>query len=287
MAKSYAVRYVNHAGAEYVLQGDGLSFVDVSPLFAFSWSYGLANRLNGMGGKASSFARDPRTVSLTVRVRGFTREQFLERMNTLHAVSDADNLAEMPGRLYVGDQYMVCFLAVAADAPAAARNGNYCTMPITVLAERPFWCNEKTYTFNPSAGELEEDETGKKYNLRYPYRYGSGLAITNIKNTHYAACPAIITIYGPCANPAVSIGNNIYNVDVTLASSQRLVIDGTENEIYTVGSDGTITSVFNRRNKAYDIFKPVPVGETNVLYSGEYLMTITLVEQRSQLKWTL
>lgn len=288
MWQDLSVRYVNHEGASFTLQGDGLTFLDVLPLYEYEWSYELVNDVSGMGGAAMGFSRFPRTLELELRMRGFTRAQFIQQMNDLHAVTDADALSGQPGRLYVGDQYMVCFLAVSATVESAPRLGNFATQTITVLAVRPFWCTEQQYTFNPAAAEEESPEDmGKKYNLRYPYRYGSGLAASVIKNTHYAPAPAIIVIYGPASNPSVQIGNVIYNVDVVLTASQRLVIDGTENRIYTVGSDGTETNVFNARNKAYDIFSPVPVGESPVLYSGDFLMTITLVQQRSQLKWTL
>ena len=94
-----SVKYVNHAGATFILQGDNLSFVDISPLFAFNWSYELANRNNGMGGNASGFIREPKTVELNLRMWGIGRQNFTDRKNQLHAVADADNMAGTPGRL--------------------------------------------------------------------------------------------------------------------------------------------------------------------------------------------
>lgn len=282
------VKYINHAGETFILQGDNLSFVDISPLFQFNWSYELANRNNGMGGNASGFIREPKTVELSLRIRGIGRQNFTDRMNQLHAIADADNLAEKPGKLYVGDQYIACFLSVSGGNPdgPGPTFANFVTMPVTVLITRPFWCTEKTYTFNTSAVDPSlEDTTGKKYNGRYPYRYGRGMSVATLINTHYASCPMIINVFGAAADPSFQIGSNTYNVNVILTETQRLVIDQTENEIYTIGSDGSKTNVFNLRNKEHDIFLPVPVGESLVLYSGEFKMTITLVEQRSQLRW--
>ena len=288
MAADLNVRYVNHEGSAFALQGDGKTFLDVLPLYSFSWDYELINDVTGMGGSAAGFARFPRTMDLELRMRGFSRAQFLEQMNALHAITEVDALSAQPGRLWVGDQYISCFLAVSGEVESAPRLGNFATQTVTVLVVRPFWCTEQEYTFNPATAEEESPEDmGKKYDLRYPYRYGSGLASSTLRNTHYAACPAIITIYGPASSPSVQIAGHTYAVDVTLAASQRLVIDGTTRKIYTVGSDGAETNVFNLRDKSSDPFAPVPVGESPVVYSGEYLMTITLVEQRSQLKWTI
>ena len=286
MAIDLPVRYVNHQGASFTLQGDGLTFLDVLPLYAFSWDYEIINSVTGQGGAARGFSRFPRTIELELRMRGFSRAQFLQQMNDLHAVTEVDALAESPGRLYVGNQYMVCFLSVAATVPSAPRNGNFATQAVTVLAVRPFWCTEKTYTFNPVSVPESPDDMGKKYDLKYPYRYGSGLLQGSIKNEHYAPTPAIITIYGHVSNPAIQIGGHLYNVDVVLTAADRLVIDQAARKIYTVNAAGEQVNAFGARNKQSDIFFPIQPGENGVTYSGEYLFTITLVEQRSQLKWT-
>lgn len=279
------VKYINHAGNVITLQGDGRSFVDISQLYEYEWDYKLIDSISGVGGDVTGFKHKTREVEIPVRIRGFSREEFLNRMNALHEIAEADVLNLTPGKLYVDSQYTVCYL-MAGSVPQMARNANFATEEIRILFTKPFWRTEKTYQFNKIEEEPEDPESlGKKYNLRYPYRYGSGLAISSLRNTHYAECPAIITIYGPASNPLIQIDSNTYNVDTVIMATERLVIDQTTREIYIIGSSGAITNKFNNRNKQYDIFKPVPVGESPVLYSGEFKMTIALVEQRSQLKW--
>lgn len=389
------IKYVNHNGTEFVLNGDGLTFVDDMPLHSYEWSYTLTNRVTGMGGIASNFARWPRTFTIEVRLRGYSKQQFVDQINTLHSVIDVDCVDEHPGRLYVDDQYMVCFLAVAGATPVHPKTGNFATMELTVLAVEPYWCTESTtrlaangsgepisvtwaniyihastaadttlltrigtvefipmesdhvysvtvpdglmYTVRFYSGNTQStylssfdgfttetksftttegnyfrvycrneentqmptsdgnnviildstyDPTGKKYNYNYGYRYGTGLSAGSIINDHYAAAPAIIKIYGPASNPNIIIGGNTYNVNVILTVTDYLVIDQVTHEIYKVAENGTTTNVFNSRNKAYDIFKPIAVGENKVVYSGEYSIEITLVQQRSELLWT-
>lgn len=278
------VKYVNHANQTFILQGDNLTYVDLEPLREYEWSYSTAVRPNGMGGVASSFQRPPREIALEVRQRGFTRAQFLDQMNAFHAITEADKLAETPGKLYIEDEYLRCYLAVKG-AVHAPRLGNFATRSVSVLAVDPYWCTEQTIVYNPASSV--EDTTGKKYNNRYPYRYGTGSGNTTINNTHYAESPAIITIYGACSNPSVTIAGVVRNVNVTLLASERLVIDQVEHTIYTVNSSGTRTNIFNSRNKAYDIFSPIPAGESPLVYSGDYKLTVTLVQQRSEPKWTV
>lgn len=389
------IKYINHNGTEFVLNGDGLTFVDDMPLHSYEWSYTLTNRVTGMGGIASNFARWPRTFNIEVRLRGYSKQQFIDQVNALHSVIDVDCVDEQPGRLYVDDQYMVCYLGVAGGTPTHPKTGNFAMLELTVLAVEPYWCTEATtrlgangsgeaidvtwdrisipngtgadvssttrigitefipienghvytvtvpdgmmYAFRFYSGQTNStfisgdtqwrtepygvtvsngnyfrfyarytnsgtitadagnnivaldntyDATGKKYNYNYGYRYGTGLSAGSIINDHYAAAPAIIKIYGPASNPNIIIGNNTYNVNVILTATDYLVIDQVTHEIYKVAENGTRTNVFNSRNKAYDIFKPIAVGENHVVYSGEYSIEITMVQQRSELLWT-
>ena len=287
MMQDSRVTYYNSKGQSFVLQGDGLCYLDVFPLFEYSWEYELTNSTTGMGGAAHGFARYPRTVNLELRIRGHNRQQFLDKINALQTVTDIDKLSEEPGRLYIGDQYMSCFLGVAGTVPSAPRNANFATVGITVLAVRPFWCTDVVYTLRPAGSEEEEgDAMAKKYSFKYPYRYATGITNRIIINNHYAPCPMILTIQGPVTAPYIEIGGHVYNVSSTVLATQRLIIDQPARRIYLVGQTGAETNVFNARNKQHDIFTPVPVGESNVVYTGSYAVSITLVEQRSAPKWT-
>lgn len=279
------IYYLNHAGERFILNGDGLSYLDVNDLRDYRWAYSTVDRLNGYGSRASKFGRYARTIKAEVRMRAFTRSDFLARMNRFHAVVERDTLAEEPGRLYVGDQYMTCYI-VGGSISNAPWYGNFGYRQIEILAVRPYWCTDTTIIYNIKTGD-QLDMTGKKFDLRYPYRYGSGYTIDTLNNTHYAACPAILTIYGPCGAPSIIINDVTYSVDVTLTSQQRLVIDQIENEIYVANESGIRTNVFDKRDKTQDIFTSVPAGESALLYDGSFKLSVTLVKQRSELEWTL
>ena len=279
------VYYQNSAGVRFTLLGDGLTFIDPMELHTWEWSYSLSNRMTGMGGDASDFARYPRAYDLEIRMRGMSREEFLTQANRLHDITEADMVANSPGRLYVDDQYLVCYLAVAGDKPNHPRNSNFLTREVTVLAVEPYWCTPVQVVVNPTTDE-PSNENGKKYDGRYAYRYGTALSGNTIINSHYAAAPVVIEFYGPASNPSIIIAGTTYGVNVTLTATDRLVVDQVRHRIYTVSETGVQTNVFNARNKVYDIFTPIPVGAHNIVYSGDFMVSITMIQQRSELRWT-
>ena len=279
------VRYVNSQGETFVLQGDGLGFLDIAPLYGYAWSYTLANDAVGDGGAASGFTRKPREIMLTLRERGRNRAAFAERMDALHAASEVDALAETPGRLWLADQYMDCYLAVSGTVTNAPRNAAFGTVTINVLAINPFWCTERATEFFPTVSGEDPGDKGKKYDNRYEYRYGTAIGNNVINNQHYAPAPAIITIFGAAEGPTVTIEGNVYGISTSITSSQRLIIDGEKREIYAVGAGGARTDLFNARVKTGDAFMPITMGEHHVIANGNYRMTIKLIERRSQPRW--
>ena len=404
------VKYVNSNGQAFTLLGDGLTFIDPNELHTFEWSYTLTNRISGMGGDAANFARYPRTFDLELRMRGMSSAEFISQVNRLHDVTEADMVAGKPGRLYVDEQYLTCYMAVSGGKPEHPRNSRFLTREVTVLAVEPYWCtpvtvnlstppqesggtvlekvNPNKYTgfylfggsgddarrwnfatseaIQPSSGtyyyavyELPEGATkvgftayhynnnfaacgfyngipgsgeklwsytsatngridtptevdvpdgtthfviqlgnnlnrglfllstaGKKYDLEYAYRYGTGLSGNTLNNTHYAPAPMVLTFYGPASAPTISIDGNEYGADVILTATDRLVIDQVTREVYVISDTGVKTSAFNQRIKSSDVFAPIPQGSHMVVYSGDFTATVTMIYQRSELRWT-
>lgn len=395
------VKYVNSSGQAFVLLGDGLTFIDPNELHTWEWGYTLSNRISGMGGDASGFSRFPRTFDLELRMRGMNRDEFVNQANRLHDITEADMVAGQPGRLYVDDQYLVCYLAVSGDKPSHPRNSNFMTREVTVLAVEPYWCTPVTVTLSPEqeeevrpfyekigersatilqnyqwnfdtdaavssdkrkvviyeipdgvtkltingynfsnkyaaygfydsdptqsgATELERysgtgnaetgllevnvptgatyvvvnlansltrgiyvpSNYGKKFDLRYGYRYGTGLSGNTINNTHYAPAPMVITFFGPAAAPTITIDGVQYGADVQLTATDRLVIDQLKHQLYIESDTGVKTSAFNSRIKTSDVFAPIQTGAHTVVYSGDFSATVTMIYQRSELRWT-
>ena len=260
-----SVRSVNAQGRSFTLQGDDLTFVDIRPLQAFRWSYELTNRLGG-GGVAEGFARFPRTVDLTVRLRGRTRTDFISRVNDLHAVADADAVAETPGRLWVGSQYLGCYLSVAGSVETEPRTGNFATLAVTVLAVEPWWCTEVTTTVNPASAQA--DTSGKKYDLRYAYRYGT--AIGPMFGAAPYSKPYLFVAYGVYGDPTrfdndhqVLLGYDLAALNAAARPLQEAIRHGGE-ELRPVGRYFVFTgnTTYGVQNLEYDAA------------TGHYLMAV-------------
>ena len=279
------VKYQNHDGSAMILHGDGKSFMDLNVLRGYNWDFSTSNRPNGMGGSVLAFAHKPLSKKIRVSTVANTIDELYDIKNGFHAIAEPDIIAKEEGKLFVGEQYVSCYL-VGIDVDEYNIRSHLAIVDVTVLITKPFWCTETTSVFNIDTS-LATDTTAKKFPYRFPYRYATGYANMKLNNTHYTECPMIISIYGPVQNPSIQIAGNTYNVSVQVATGSRLVIDQTRHTIEIVNSIGQRTSVFNQRNKQYDVFLPLPAGDNNVQHSGEFKFAITIVQQRSGLKWTV
>jgi len=102
----------------------------------------------------------------------------------------------------------------------------------------------------------------KTYPYSYPYRYGGGsLSGNEINNGFIAGIPLCITLHGRIVNPEVSLcdsdGNAYMTIrfsGLTLAAGSQLVIDGINQRIYHIASNGTVTDYFNEIDKDESTF---------------------------------
>lgn len=281
----FPVRYVNHLGELFTLSGDGAAFLDTLPLRAYEWSYQVTQNLSGLGGSAAGFSRPPRAVQTTLGLRAFQRATFAEAANRFHAITEADIQAETPGTLYLGSQYAYCFLTGASVA-SYSKKGSWYTKQVTLLFTQPYWFSEKSYTFHAADSGSSDDTTGKKFDLRFPYRYGTALTAGKLNNTHYGPCPAVFTIYGPVSNPLINIAGNLYGAYITLSASERLEIDQLSHTLTRIDGSGARHNAFATRVKTSNIFAPIPVGPSAVIYNGDFRFDLTLIQQRSEPLWT-
>ena len=276
------VKYVNSQNREIVFNGDGKSFMDCNPLRSFAWAYSSDKSNFGIGGTIRNFDRQVTSKTISVTTKCDSQAELFDYQNNLHAITETDVYAETPGKLYVNDQYMVCYITAATVADYNITS-HLAKVTLTIVSERPYWCTERLYQFNKA--DTAVDTTGKKYNLKYPYRFGTGITMQKLKNTHFASCPAIITIFGPCSNPSFTLGGIVRNVQTEITASEKIIINQVDHTIVVENAYGERSNVFNYRNKNFDIFAEIPPGESNVVYSGEFLITITLIMQRSQPEW--
>lgn len=274
------IEYFSASSSSIVLN-KGNYLVSGHDLRDFEWDYKATNRPSGFGGRVT-FSRPVQKKTINIGIRGGA--SFAANAAALLALTEPDILNHTPGKLYLGKQYLICYLAVESKVNHFSRRANWVSKEMTILVTDPFWRTEKTFRF--LMGHAEEAENAKRYNLRNPYRYIASASSGMLMNNHYAASPMIITIYDTAVNPSITIGGNIYKVNASIAPTQRIVIDQLQRRIESVSASGDRTNLFDYRDKNNDIFKPVEPGSQHVIYDGSFNFDITVVQQRSEPSWS-
>ena len=235
------------------------------------------------GAKISKFTRGAAVKTISVVIRGKTRQECLSALNELLSVCETDISANKPGKLWLDGQYLKCYLGISSEIEEWAGGFHFMEKKLKVLSPFPFWITEKVQRFR--AGTRAVSSYGKKYAGRYPYQYGTGYANEILFNDHFADTPAIITIYGPCAEPKIYIGWSVYGVEANAEEGERIVLNQIERKIYRVDATGATTNLFDYRIKTSDPFKKISPGSVAIQFSGEFGFDIELLQQRSEPKW--
>ena len=246
--------------------------LSASDLLGFVWSYDTVNTSGVAGPKISKVYKDVLEKEVTVSVRA-------DKWNDFMKITEQDIIAETPGKLYVGDQYLSCY--VTSGSPEFYANG-FVVMTLTIAASYPYWCSEQKFTFSEGMGSSDAD-----YPYDYPYDYLSVLESGILINAHYAPTPFRMYLYGPCVNPSLYISEHLYRVNATLEEGEYIVVDSRDRTVIKVNSAGVQSNMFDAREKSSDIFAPIPGGENSMFWDGNFWFDITLIAERSSPIWTL
>ena len=272
------IAYENSYG-NIIELNDGNYFVNEHDLRNYEWTFEEQGRPSGLGGRVRRFSRLSSQKTMSIAVRG---ADFADKMNALLALTEPDILRNEPGKLWLNNQYIICYLAVSSTLPIISDKKGYAEKSLTILAVEPFWHSEQTFSFSPEAGGVTG---GKRYNLKFPYRFGTGYSNQRLVNEHYASSPIILTIYGVATDPQITIGGHLYSYWGGLYDGERLEIDQIARTVTKIDTSGNRYNMFNNRNKEHDIFQHVPSGASDVQFGG-LRFDIKLIQQRSEPRWT-
>lgn len=265
--------YVNHKGERIEFGKSGL-YLNTSDIRDYKWDYTASGKL------VSSFTKNWVEKRLPYVICA-AEEQAVMLKNRIIEVSEKDILNKSPGKLYVNDEYLECYII-------ESKKSNYLTSDsvligeLTVLAVRNSWMRELTFSF-PVGQSATED--GKGYPSTYPYDYGFEGSSKYVLNPHYADCEFIMTIYGEVSNPTILLGGHEYSIDVDILKDEYLRIDSRKKTIIKTRRDGITENVFRYRNKESYIFQPVPSGQVLAEWNGTFGFDITLFAERSEPTW--
>lgn len=247
------------------------------------------NKYEGSGNKIKRIYKEISTIPTVVTIEETEKISFAEAVNHFFDVTEADVTANVQGRLYIGEYYLLCNV-ISSDKTFWKETYTGMENAIKLLTPYPFWCHELNKTFMKGNSVTETGvKTGKlSYPYRYPYRYSIPQDVGFIINDHYAACDFKMIIYGPCTNPSIMINGHLYEVKATLYTGEYIVIDSRTNTVIRYLDDGRTVNLFNWRNKDNNLFEKIPSGHCSVLWNTDaFGFDIVLFQERSEPKWTL
>lgn len=268
------IKYVNHMGQEVNLNQKPYKML-ISDLLDYEWEVCTsANKIVGFG-------YDVKEKSLNIDVHRDSVASARENTNALTELFEIDILSGAPGKLYIDEQYMVCYIK-------SSEKDNWETNQIIqceygIITDHPFWIRERPYYFK--SAEITSTNN-KRYPGRHAYRYANGLNNTSITNEHYAECNFLLRIYGPCLKPSVYIGGHEYHVDITLEDGEYLEIDSAEETVIKYMSSGIRVNAFHNRSFQNSVFLPIQTGQQDVFWDGKFDFDLILYEERSEPRWS-
>ena len=238
------------------------------------------------GEKVQRFAKDAQEYETTLYLRG-NLSQVRQTLYDLHNDFESDIIKQTPGKLYWHNSYIPCYITASSTYPH--ENDSWVCNEITIYCPSPFWISEVSFSFLPV--DEQESYPYLDYNVDFAYDYAyKPRAVLPIETGHYAPSSFRLIIHGPCVNPSVKIGGNVYNVNVTVPSGGYLVIDSRQDaplgwQVYMRKANGEAVNVFDNRNPAHPILARIPGGTVDLEYPRTYGIDLTLYRERSEPSW--
>lgn len=275
-----SLRYVSHAGVEVPLDGDGLWTDSAAGLRGRVWEAELSAHA------LSSASRRAREATCGLHA---TDRADLDRAE---AAFDSDLAAMEPGSVVApggwSQRAYVTRTEVSLVSPSLV------SATVTVVLLDGAWRRVVAHELRPSGGDAMVEG-----GLGYPHGYGHDYATahrgTSISFSEGSL--ARVTFWGPCRDPYVRVGGNLYGVTggVEVPAGARLVIDPTRlgelgHAVELVGRYGESQNLFHRRVRGAEgsgtyAFERLPGGEAAVTWPQEYGVTIEEVQERSSPPW--
>lgn len=229
-----------------------------------------------LGISSASLARgsfDVSTVSMSEAAAKFMVAAFM-----------SDSEAKRYGILRVGNSWIRCFVSKWKTN----RIRGAISITLTLTARDSFWRTDGKYDFTPS-----ERSGGANYPHNYLSNYGSGGVLSAIYVESPIGADPIIKIYGPASNPEITIGDNVYKVNVNVEDGSVLTIDSVSKTVKMVDQNGTETNEFANAvrgagaGKGSYIFEMMKPGENDIGWNQSFKFELTACDREAMPEWIL
>lgn len=276
------LRYESGSTGEILdLSGDKMkAHIKSSDLYDYEWE--IEELKMRIGTRIATFRKKPAEHTLLIDFIG-NKDVRKENADRFFEVVEKDIIEKKPGKLYLNDQYKKCYI-IGAKNEGKQERSNIVRMELGIYAEQSDWIKEVTLSFPKF-----EEESGNAY-LDFPYDFtydytGTQKGISVLENDHYADTNFKLIIYGPIKDPVVNIGGYPYQVYTTVEENEYLTIESADNLVMRTLPDGTEKNEYDKRNFEDSVFRLIPPGKHNVMWSGEFGWDVTLYQGRSEAKW--
>lgn len=270
--------FENHLHQRFVGRENGV-YLNYSELRDYSWDYDTINN------RISRFHQPVRERKIPLVVKCDSEEGAVSVKNQLLEIADADIMAKSPGKVYVGDYYTKGYITSSKKSEYLI-DKRYCKIDLVLTSDDPQWYREQTHVFLPDEGNAISIGSGTDYPYDYAYDYALALVGRRIVCDSVGASAFRLLIYGPATDTNIVIGGHTYAVTGSIAQGETLLIDSMDKTITLMTATGGSINWFAKRSRESYIFEPIPAGVNSVSWVGGYGFDLTVIEQRSEPRWT-
>lgn len=272
--------YENHKGVRF----EGLKhrcFLNHNTLRDYAWETQQINN------RIARFKMGLTTRSIPIVFYGATEGETVAAMNRLYSIVDADIAAKLPGKVWINGQYTPGWITGSKKTDYLI-NKRLCRMELTLASDDPMWYTEKLYVFPAGAGNADKVDYGLGVDYPHDYAHDYALSVVGkaVQCDTAGAAAFRIKIYGEATNPAVVIAGHVYSINATIGKGETLLIDSASKTITLTTANGVKVNMFDARNRDSYIFEPIPPGRSVASRQGTFGFDLTLIEKRSEPRWT-
>lgn len=270
--------YENHLGQRFEGVENGV-FLNANDLRDYSWSYDTINN------KITRFYRSIKPRKLPLVIFCASDDEAVKVKNRLYEIAEADIVAEKAGKVIIGDYYTKGYITESKKSSYLI-DKRYCKLDLTLTSDDSAWYKETTHVFKPDNKGENSIIGGADYPFDYAFDYafatnGSTLMCDSVGDSAFK-----LLIYGYAINPTIGIGGHFYTVEGTIGEGEFLLIDSVSKTITLTTATGKKVNWFDKRGRTHYIFEPIPAGRNIISWNGEFGFDLTIVEKRSEPKWT-
>lgn len=277
------ILYENSDGEKLELNNWPIMIQNPESLFKNKWSYTEESYTS------LRFFKEKQELSATLQIFAESEVDFINIMEEFTSIVERDVVLNETGRIWIYSNdkedgyYLECNI-IENDYTEYEEEFYTIDKKITIIASKIVWKKSKKFTmYNYES----KGSTGIDYPYEYPYDYvqliGSNGVITN---ENYVPCDFIISISGPAMDPVVVIGDNTYEVNISVETDDVLVINSKLQTIELNKKNGIIENVFSKRGRDNYIFEKIQEGVQTIRWNGAWNLEVELLIERSEPKWT-